>query len=104
MMTFDEIRSFCYALDNVSEEPHFERTSFRVKKKIFLTHKEGTDELTVKLSPRDQDLFSLPLKGAVYPIPNKWGQQGWTIVEFSRLPEKFLKEIIETSYKTVSKK
>ena len=36
-MTLDDARAFALSLPGVSEEPHFERTSFRVRGKIFAT-------------------------------------------------------------------
>ncbi len=99
-MTFEEIRQYCLSLENVTEKPHFDRTSFKAKT-IFLTHLPGTSKVNVKLTPEDQDLFSLPDKTAVYPVPNKWGLQGWTILEYEQIPREFLFEIIETSYRSV---
>ena len=36
-MTLDEARAFALSLPGATEEPHFERTSFRVRGKIFAT-------------------------------------------------------------------
>ena len=36
-MTLDEARTFALSLPGSTEEPHFERTSFRVRGKIFAT-------------------------------------------------------------------
>jgi hypothetical protein len=38
-MTLDQVRNHALALRGTSEEPHFDRTSFRVNKKIFATAK-----------------------------------------------------------------
>ena len=36
-MTLTQVRRFALSLPGASEEPHFDRTSFRIRKKIFLT-------------------------------------------------------------------
>jgi len=36
-MTLTQVRRFALSLPGSSEEPHFDRTSFRIGKKIFLT-------------------------------------------------------------------
>lgn len=36
-MTLTMVRKFALSLAGTNEEPHFDRTSFRVKKKIFVT-------------------------------------------------------------------
>ena len=97
-MTFEEIRQYCLSLENVTEKPHFDRTAFKVKR-IFLTHQPGTFQVNVKLTPQDQDLFSLPDPAVVYAVPNKWGLQGWTTLEFDKLKEDAIKEIIDTAFK-----
>jgi hypothetical protein len=46
-LTIDEARSFALSLAGVSEEPHFERTSFRVAGKIFATAPGDGESLNV---------------------------------------------------------
>jgi hypothetical protein len=38
MIEFEELRKLAMSFPEVTEEPHFEKTSFRVKKKIFATY------------------------------------------------------------------
>jgi predicted DNA-binding protein (MmcQ/YjbR family) len=38
MVTIDTLRKIALSLPETTEEPHFEKTSFRVKKKIFATY------------------------------------------------------------------
>lgn len=86
-----------------SEElPHFEKTSFRVKKKIFATLDFTHSRACVKLTPFDQGLFCSFDAQTVYPVPNKWGKQGWTHIELSRIPEDTLRDALELAYTTVA--
>jgi len=80
MISPEQLRQIIFSLPVVTEEPHFDKTSFRVNKKIFATL--GADGLLcVKLSPADQDVFNVYDKAAIYPVPNKWGQQVWTNID-----------------------
>jgi len=47
-MKASDLAKFALSLPDVEEAPHFDRRSFRVKKKIFLTMK-GDDEAMVKV-------------------------------------------------------
>lgn len=38
MVSIDTLRKLALSFPEVTEEPHFEKTSFRVKKKIFATY------------------------------------------------------------------
>jgi hypothetical protein len=68
-----------------TEEPHFEKTSFRVRKKIFATYDEMNHRACLKLSEVDQNVFSTNQTGVIYPVPNKWGKQGWTFFEMDKI-------------------
>jgi hypothetical protein len=35
---------------------------------------------------------------AVYPVPNKWGEKGWTTFELSDLPEDVVLAALELAY------
>jgi predicted DNA-binding protein (MmcQ/YjbR family) len=97
----EEFRKIACAFPDVEELPHFEKTSFRIKKKIFATLNEKENRGCVKLSENDQYIFSQNEAGAVYPVPNKWGLQGWTNIDLNKASKKLLKEILKTAYKEV---
>jgi hypothetical protein len=42
-----EVRRYALSLPEVTEEPHFELTSFRVRGKIFATAPPGTEQLRI---------------------------------------------------------
>ncbi len=46
-MTLSQIRKHALSLPGVTEEPHFERTSFRVRGKIFVTAKSSETHIHV---------------------------------------------------------
>ena len=103
-LTQDFLREYALSLPEVTEEPHFEKTSFRVKKKIFVTYDTATNRACFKFSESDQDLFSQIDSSVIYPVPNKWGKQGWTIMELDRLENEILKDAMRTAYCEVAPK
>lgn len=78
MISIDNFREFALSLPETDEAPHFENRAFRVKKKIFATLNAAHYRATLKFSPELQDIFSAISKGTIYPVPNKWGNHGWT--------------------------
>ena len=39
-----------------------------------------------------------------YPVPNKWGKQGWTMVELSNVRLEIFKDALMCSYENVTAK
>lgn len=103
MVTLESCKSIVLSFPETAEQPHFEKISIRINKKIFITLDSKKQIATVKLTTKSQDLFSLFDTKIVYPVPNKWGLQGWTIVELSLIESDFLSEIIKEAFQTVSK-
>jgi predicted DNA-binding protein (MmcQ/YjbR family) len=46
-MTLAQLRKYCLSLPEVTEEPHFDRTSFRVGGKIFVTARASEGHVNV---------------------------------------------------------
>lgn len=83
---------------------HFEKKAYKVKNKIFMTLHADDSKITIKLSPDDQDVFALHPGKKIYPVPNKWGEQGWTIVEFTELDAEMLRQLVVSAYVAVAPK
>jgi predicted DNA-binding protein (MmcQ/YjbR family) len=105
MVSIETFRQLAMSFPNATEEPHFEKTSFRVNKKIFATFDEKNNRAVLKLNEIDQSVFCASSEMIFYPIPNKWGKQGWTIVELSKVrPEMFEDALIRSYENVISKK
>ncbi len=104
MKQIDYLRKCALSLPETTEEPHFEKTSFRVKKKIFVTYDELNNRACLKFSENDQYAFSTIDKSVIYPVPNKWGQQGWTLIELDKLDDKIIEDAVKTAYCGVAPK
>jgi hypothetical protein len=53
-MTADDFRALALAFPEAHEEPHFDRASFRVGKKIFATLAPGGDTAMVRVAPPEK--------------------------------------------------
>lgn len=98
MVTIQMLRKLALSFPEVTEEPHFEKTSFRVKKKIFATYDQANERACVKLSAIDQDVFSSANSAIIYPIPNTWGKQGWTFIEMREVHKDLFIDAVTTAY------
>jgi hypothetical protein len=52
-----------------------------------------------KFSPDEQELKCLLAPEAFAPVPNVWGQQGWTTATLSALSTADLKAAVETAWR-----
>ena len=98
MITNDNLLDIVFSLPLVEEMPHFDKSSYRIKKKIFLTHNKKENRICVKLNEADQYAFCAFDKSIIYPVPNKWGKQGWTLINLAKVELETLKDAIVTSY------
>ncbi|KFF15275.1 MmcQ/YjbR family DNA-binding protein [Flavobacterium hydatis] len=101
MVSIDEFRKLALSFSEATEEPHFEKTSFRVKKKIFATLDVNKNLGVLKFNEIEQSVFCASSEKFFYPVPNKWGQQGWTIVDLVKVPESMLQDALSVSYYNV---
>ncbi|WP_259017101.1 MmcQ/YjbR family DNA-binding protein [Emticicia fluvialis] len=98
------LREMALSFTGSEEQPHFEKTSFRIKKKIFATYSATDKRACLKLSEIDQSVFSAHQSGGIYPVPNKWGKQGWTLFEIEKLEQELMLDALETAYNEVTRK
>ncbi len=98
MVIPEHVRKLALSFDDTEELPHFDRTSFRVKKKIFATMSEKENLVCVMLSPIDQSAFTAYDKAVIYPVPNAWGKQGATYIDLGKVKKTMLKDAITTAY------
>jgi len=101
MISTNAFRDLALSFPGTEELPHFEKTSFRIKKKIFATMDEAKGIATLKFSEIDQSVFCSYDKSIIYPVPNKWGKQGWTHVVLKKIPKEMVADALDTAYKQV---
>ena len=104
MVDIETFRQLALSFPEVSEQPHFELTSFRVNKKIFATLDEKRNRACLMLSQIDQSVFCSHDISVIYAVPNKRGQKGATFVELKLVNKSILKAALTQAYKKHSKK
>jgi len=104
MVSITTFRKLALSFPEVTEEPHFEKTSFRVKKKIFATYDAQKKRACIKLSEIDQHVFSTAGKATIFPVDNKWGKQGWTLIEMNHVSKDLFLDALTTAYCEVAPK
>jgi hypothetical protein len=98
MITAEDVRKICLSFEETSEAPHFERTSFRVKNKIFVTMDAEGRQTCLMLSPVDQSVFTDADPENIYPVPNAWGKKGATFVELKKIRKSLFKDAVASAY------
>jgi predicted DNA-binding protein (MmcQ/YjbR family) len=104
MVSITTFRKLALSFPEATEELHFEKTSFRVKKKIFATYDDLNKRACIKLSEIDQDIFSLADKTIIFPVDNKWGKQGWTFIEMEMVRKELFIAALTAAYCEVAPK
>ncbi len=97
-MDVHQFRELALSFPDAIETPHFERNSFRYRKKIFATLSEKEGLACLMLTPEDQDVFVAMGKPAVYPVPNKWGEKGATYIQLTDVDDNLLADALTAAY------
>ena len=104
-MNARNFRKLALSFPDAHQEPHFERASFRVGKKIFATLTAAGDEAMVRVTPPER-LFAL-LSGRP-DVFFDFG--GWTVrfgslgVKLARVDPKLMRELLTDSWAQVAPK
>ena len=104
MISNQQFREMALSFAEASEIPHFQKTSFRVNKKIFATLDENSARACLPFSEIDQSVFITFDKSVIYPVPNKWGKQGWTFIELQKIEEETMLDALKAAYRKVAPK
>lgn len=104
MISIETFRKLALSLPQVTEDPHFDKLSFRIKKKIFATFDKKNKNACLKLREIDQNIFILAGKTAVYPANGQWGKQGWTIFELQNIAPALFTHALTNAYCAVAPK
>lgn len=104
MVSLETFRQLALSLEQATEETHFQKTSFRIKKKIFATLDSEAQKALLKLSEIDQSVFCAFDKAVIYPVSGSWGKQSWTIVELSKIKKTMLLDALKAAYRNVAPK
>jgi hypothetical protein len=98
MVSVAQFRELALSFTEAVESPHFEKASFRIRRKVFATLDESAHRACLKLTEREQDLFCLFDRTVMYPVPNKFGKQGWTFVALPLIELETLHDALRAAY------
>ncbi|RZK56018.1 MAG: MmcQ/YjbR family DNA-binding protein [Pedobacter sp.] len=104
MVTLKNFRELALSFLDTNEQPHFEKTSFRVEKKIFATYDTRKNQASLKLNEIDQSVFSAFDVKNIYPVPNNWGKQGWTVFNLDKVRMDLFTDALTLAYQNILKK
>jgi predicted DNA-binding protein (MmcQ/YjbR family) len=104
MVNIKTFRQIALSFPEATEAPHFEKSSFRIGKKIFATYDSKNKQACIKLSVKDQDVFAAFDNSIIFPVANKWGSQGWTFVDLVKVSKAMFIAALTTAYCEVAPK
>ena len=104
MATISSFRKMALSFPEVEEKPHFDRASFRIRKKIFATLLEKDKQAMVKLNPVDQSVYCSIDPTMIYPVPGGWGKKGATFINLGKLPGNLMLELLTKAYQGIAPK
>lgn len=103
-MTAADIRALALALPEAVEAPHFEKTSFRVRGKIFATLSADGEILVLKLLPEIKESLAQSDPDAIIPLPGAWDRGGWTQVAIQSMETAKLADLVRLAWRQVAPK
>ena len=104
MISPEEFTELALSFPGTESAPHFDRTAFKVvKKRIFASLHEKFLSVNLVLSLDEQRAFCEYDSKAIYPVPNKWGEKGWTTFDLQKVSKDVLFEALNSAYSDVIK-
>lgn len=102
-MNSKEFTEMALSFPGAIPQPHFNRTAFKVvTKRIFATLDEENELANIKLSKTEQRAFC-SINKDIYPVPNKWGGQGWTTFEIKKTETPVILDALSSAYNDIFK-
>ena len=101
-MNPDSIAAIALSFPGTVESAHFGKRDFCAPK-IFLSLPTPTTA-NLNLPPDQQLMFTELYPDEFTPLPNKWGQRGWTTLHLDRTEEATARRAIEAAWKNVAPK
>jgi YjbR len=96
--TAHDFRRIAMALEGTTSAPHFDRTAFKVARTYATLAPDGRTG-NLKLAPDEQALKCITAPDAFKPVPNAWGEQGWTTARLAALSPAELEAALEMAWK-----
>ena len=98
MATARDLRRIALSLEGTTEYPHFDRAAFKVARTYVTLAADGRSA-NFKFTPDEQEFKCMMLPEAFSPIPNAWGQQGWTTADLAGLGSADLEAALDMAWR-----
>ena len=98
MASGKDLRRLALALEGTTEAPHFDRAAFKAQRTYVTLAADGRTA-NFKFTPDEQEFKCMMAPEAFTPVPNAWGQQGWTAATLSKLTIVELKDALQMAWR-----
>jgi hypothetical protein len=98
-----DLLALVLSLPEAAQSAHFGNTDFRVRNKIFATHPKP-ESLVLKLTPEQQEMLVGAEPRVFAPLPNKWGEKGWTSASIKALDKATARSALTMAWGNVAPK
>jgi hypothetical protein len=98
MASANEFRRVALALEGTTEAPHFDRRAFKARR-IYTTLAPDGLTANIRFPPEEQEFRCAAQPEAYRPVPNKWGQSGWTIAVLAALTREELRAALASAWR-----
>lgn len=106
-MNQSDIRAMALSLPQTEEHPHFDRPSFRVRGKIFVTlppvGDDGVHKVVLKLPVLVKESLQQNDSNAILSLGN-WDKGGWTQLDIGRMDDEKMADLVRLAWKQVAPK
>jgi hypothetical protein len=104
VVSIEDFRQMALSFPDAVEKPHFELTSFRIRKGIFATLDIKNNRACLMMTPKDQSVFSAFDNKIIYAVPNKWGLKGATYVDLKKVRKSICRDGLKAAFENISTK
>lgn len=102
MITNEQLREWAMSLPESTEEPHWDSTSFRTRKRIFATFDPEKRVATLKLPLEDQEAVTT-MQPNVFELGG-WSHQGWTRVNLEKVDPGEFRALLTLAWRQIATK
>lgn len=104
MVNFETCRNLALSIPDVTEEPHFEKPSFRINGKIFMTFHTDKNEAMLILPELEQSVLTAYDSSVIYPVKGFWGNKGATMFDLKKVKKSMFKDALQSAYTKAAQK
>ncbi|MFM1875666.1 MAG: hypothetical protein RL266_1403 [Bacteroidota bacterium] len=94
----ETFRELALGYENATEEPHFEKVSYRLKNKIFATLDLQARTAVVKLTLEQQAAVLEEHPDSSLPVKGAWGKKGWTSIDLNLISQQSMAQLLRLAY------